>query len=170
MPWKWEIHYNPHDVRQVWIRLPDGQLTEIPWIHRDHTHQPFNDRTWQYLRTITGQRAGQDADQAEAALAEALDALMRRAQAGQATAEEQLILNRTTTVRTPPPRSESRYQAPQPQPGATCAGKDSLEGLDQDQDQDQETEGLAQDETVQGPAAPVSGYGLYDAEEEAFKW
>ncbi|MFF0001453.1 Mu transposase C-terminal domain-containing protein [Streptomyces avermitilis] len=33
---KWEIHYNPHDVRLIWIRLPDGLLTEIPWIHRDH--------------------------------------------------------------------------------------------------------------------------------------
>ncbi|MHA4779817.1 Mu transposase C-terminal domain-containing protein [Streptomyces sp. MSC1_001] len=165
---KWEIHYNPHDVRQVWIRLPDGQLTEIPWIHRDHTHQPFNDRIWHYLRTITAQRAGQDAEQAEAALAEALDALMRRARAGQATAQEQHLLNRTTTVRTPPPRrSESRYQAPPPQPGATYAGEDSLDGLDQVQ----ETQGLtAEDETVDGPPAPVSGYGLYDAEEEALKW
>ncbi|MFK0256637.1 Mu transposase C-terminal domain-containing protein [Streptomyces sp. NPDC090445] len=42
---KWEIHYNPHDVRQIWVRLPDGALTEIPWIHRDHVHQPFNDHT-----------------------------------------------------------------------------------------------------------------------------
>lgn len=164
---KWEIHYNPHDVRQIWIRLPDGQLTEIPWIHRDHTHQPFNDRIWHYLRTITGQRAGQDAEQAEAALAEALDALMRRARAGQATAQEQHLLNRTTTVRTPPPRrSESPYQAPPPHPGATYAGEDSLDGLDQGQ----ETQDLAQDETMDGPAASVSGYGLYDAEEEALKW
>ncbi|GAA2768628.1 hypothetical protein GCM10010103_76710 [Streptomyces paradoxus] len=47
---KWEIHYNPHDVRQIWVRLPDGELTEIPWIHRDHVHQPFNDHTWQHPR------------------------------------------------------------------------------------------------------------------------
>ncbi|MGP4001140.1 transposase [Streptomyces sp. 8N706] len=47
---KWKIHYNPHDVRQIWVRLPDGELPEIPWIHRDHVHQPFNDRTWQHIR------------------------------------------------------------------------------------------------------------------------
>ncbi len=43
---KWEVRINPHDVRQIWVRLPDGQLAEIPWIHRDHAHRPFNDRTW----------------------------------------------------------------------------------------------------------------------------
>ncbi|MEU8452796.1 hypothetical protein ACFY72_36260 [Streptomyces globisporus] len=92
---------------------------------------------------------------------------MRRARAGQATAQEQHLLNRTTTVRTPPPRrSESPYQAPPPHPGATYAGEDSLDGLDQGQ----ETQDLAQDETMDGPAASVSGYGLYDAEEEALKW
>lgn len=90
---------------------------------------------------------------------------MRRARAGQATTEEQHLLNRTTTVRAPPPpRSESRAQTPEPGPGATCAEEDSLDGLDQG------TEGLAMDETVDGPAVPVTGYGLYDAEEEALKW
>ncbi|MDX3772389.1 MULTISPECIES: hypothetical protein [unclassified Streptomyces] len=54
---KWEIHYTPHKVRQIWIRLPGHGLTEIPGIHRDHAHQPVNDRTWQYLRTITAQPA-----------------------------------------------------------------------------------------------------------------
>ncbi|MET8405992.1 hypothetical protein [Streptomyces sp900116325] len=145
---KWEIHYNPHDLRQIWIRLPGHGLTEIPGIHRDHAHQPVNDLTWQYLRTITAQRAGQDAEQAEAALGEALDELMRRARAGQATDEEQHLLNRTTTVRTPPPHRSERAQAPQPDPGATWAGEDGLDGLDQDQD----TEGLAKDEAVNGPA------------------
>ncbi|MFF5189358.1 Mu transposase C-terminal domain-containing protein [Streptomyces sp. NPDC000345] len=33
---KWEVHTNPHDARQIWLRLPDGQLAEIPWIHRAH--------------------------------------------------------------------------------------------------------------------------------------
>ncbi|MFE3200168.1 hypothetical protein [Embleya sp. NPDC059237] len=42
---KWEVHHNPHDGRRVWIRLPDGESTEIPWIHRDHTHHPFDERT-----------------------------------------------------------------------------------------------------------------------------
>ncbi len=57
-------------------------------------------------------------------------------------------------------------QAPQSEPGATCAGADSLDGLDKDQ----ETEDLAQNETMDGPAVPVAGYRLYTAEEEALKW
>ncbi|MFF8919562.1 Mu transposase C-terminal domain-containing protein [Streptomyces sp. NPDC015032] len=48
---KWEVHTNPHDVRQIWVRLPDGELAEIPWIHREHVHHPFNDRTWQYWKS-----------------------------------------------------------------------------------------------------------------------
>ncbi|MEV6960680.1 hypothetical protein AB0M97_16065 [Streptomyces sp. NPDC051207] len=34
----WEIHYNPHGVRRIWVGLPDGQLTQIPWIDRDDFH------------------------------------------------------------------------------------------------------------------------------------
>ncbi|MFJ2137004.1 hypothetical protein ACIOMQ_40565 [Streptomyces sp. NPDC087845] len=33
---KWEVHTNPHDVRQIWVRLPEIGLTGIPWIHREH--------------------------------------------------------------------------------------------------------------------------------------
>ncbi|MFH8411491.1 hypothetical protein ACH4FX_43070 [Streptomyces sp. NPDC018019] len=47
-----------------------------------------------------------------------------------------------------------------------CAEGGSLDGLGHDQD----TEGVTQDETLDGPAVPVAGYGLYDAEEEALKW
>ncbi|GGM24066.1 transposase [Streptomyces fumigatiscleroticus] len=48
---KWEVHLNPHDVRQIYIRLPDGHLHEIPWIHRDHVHAPMNETTWRHIRT-----------------------------------------------------------------------------------------------------------------------
>ncbi|MEW1914229.1 hypothetical protein AB0442_38435 [Kitasatospora sp. NPDC085895] len=30
---------------------------EIPWIHRDHVHQPFDDRTWHHLRTTLTHRS-----------------------------------------------------------------------------------------------------------------
>ncbi|GAA1335029.1 hypothetical protein GCM10009647_077000 [Streptomyces sanglieri] len=50
--------------------------------------------------------------------------------------------------------------------GGSWGGKeDSLDGLDQ------EVEDPAGDnEALGGPAAPVAGYGLYDAQEEARKW
>ncbi|MEV5201104.1 hypothetical protein [Streptomyces sp. NPDC053720] len=44
---KWEVHSSPHDVRQIWVRLADGELAENPWIRREHVHLLFNDRTWQ---------------------------------------------------------------------------------------------------------------------------
>ncbi|WP_406016376.1 DDE-type integrase/transposase/recombinase [Streptomyces sp. NBC_00984] len=69
---KWEVHYNPHDARQVWVRLGDGN----PWIHRDHVHQPFNDQMWRHVRSELEQRA--DREQHEAGLADALDQVLRR--------------------------------------------------------------------------------------------
>ncbi|MGW2190024.1 transposase [Streptomyces sp. NPDC001719] len=165
---KGEVHTNPHDVRQIWVRLPGLGLTEIPWIHRDHAHQPFNDRTWQYLKTITTHEA--DHDTYEARLAEALDELMRRARAGSATRTEQHLLARAATVRTPPPpHPEPDAQAREPSAPAAGTGKDSLDDLDQKpQDMTENTEN--EDEAPDGPAAPVAGYGLYDAQTEALKW
>ncbi|MEU8915551.1 Mu transposase C-terminal domain-containing protein [Streptomyces nigrescens] len=73
---KWEVHYNPHDARQVWVRLSDGQLHEIPWVHRDHVHQPFNDQMWRHVQSEVAQRG--EREQHEADLADALDQLLRR--------------------------------------------------------------------------------------------
>ncbi|WP_428815180.1 Mu transposase C-terminal domain-containing protein [Streptomyces albus] len=73
---KWEVHHNPHDARQIWVRLSDGKLHEIPWIHRDHVHQPFNDQMWRHVQGEVAQRG--EREQHEADLADALDQLLRR--------------------------------------------------------------------------------------------
>lgn len=163
---KWEVHTNPHDIRQIWVRLPGLGLTEIPWIHREHAHQPFNDRTWQYLKTITTRH--EDHDRYEADLAEALDQLMRRARTEAATRTEQHLLTRHSPVRTPPlPRPEPGAQ--EPGTAATGTHEESLDDLDQDpQDMTEDTGN--DDEALDGPVAPVAGYGLYDARQEALKW
>jgi hypothetical protein len=57
----------------VWVRLPDGDLTEVPWIHRDHAHHPFDERTRRYVKTVTAHHA--DRDRRETDLADALDRL-----------------------------------------------------------------------------------------------
>ncbi|MEU5438229.1 Mu transposase C-terminal domain-containing protein [Streptomyces sp. NPDC020719] len=167
---KWEVHTNPHDVRQIWVRLPELGLTEIPWIHRDHAHQPFNDRTWQYIQTTTTRH--QDHDRYEADLAEALDQLMRRARAGQTTAQEQHLLARTTTVRTPPPapRDGDRIRVRELDTAAKEMETDSLDDLDHDAEDTIEDETAQNGEAPDSPAARVAGYGLYDAQEEALKW
>ncbi|WP_326812990.1 DDE-type integrase/transposase/recombinase [Streptomyces scopuliridis] len=73
---KWEVHHNPHDVRQIWVRLSDGQLHEIGWIHREHVHQPFSERIWRHVRSEVAQRT--DREHHEADLADALGQLLRR--------------------------------------------------------------------------------------------
>ncbi|MBD0742925.1 Mu transposase C-terminal domain-containing protein [Streptomyces sp. CBMA152] len=159
---KWEVHTNPHDVRQIWVRLPGPGLTEIPWIHRDHAHQPFNDRIWQYLQTLTPRHTGHD--RYEADLAEALDQLMRRAHAGGATAREEYLLARRTTARTPLPEDEGEGEG-EGQQQDTAAVDGEEDGLDRS------AEEAAEDDEAWGtPAVPVAGYGLYDAQEEARKW
>ncbi|RPK27580.1 hypothetical protein EES37_36560 [Streptomyces sp. ADI91-18] len=77
---KWEIHHTPHGARQIWLRLPDGQLAEIGWIHRDHVHQPFSDQLWQHLKTQVEHRS--DAEQYEADLADTLQEILTRAHTG----------------------------------------------------------------------------------------
>ncbi|WP_353850170.1 Mu transposase C-terminal domain-containing protein [Streptomyces phaeoluteigriseus] len=151
---KWEIHYNPHDVRQIWVRLPDGELTEIGWIHRDHVHQPFNDRTWQHIRTLALHGNHHDAEQHEADLADALDQLMRRVHSGHATKTEQALVAPTAAL---------------PLPAARHPDHDTGQSADDPApwDEDDSIDDLPDDDTH--PAA-ATGFGLYDAYEEADKW
>ncbi|WP_329151631.1 Mu transposase C-terminal domain-containing protein [Streptomyces anulatus] len=157
---KWEIHYNPHDVRQIWVRLPDGELTEIPWIHRDHVHRPFDERTWQHIRTQAVDGNHGDAEQHEASLADALDQLMRRVHSGHATTTERALLARTAHLPLPAARDgDHDTEAPTDSPAqqATEGNDDSIDDLDNLPDDDVSP-------------APATGFGLYNAHEEADKW
>ncbi|MFJ2915423.1 transposase [Streptomyces sp. NPDC087228] len=169
---KWEVHTNPHDVRQIWVRLPEIGLTEIPWIHREHAHHPFNDRTWQYIRTTVTRHL--DADRYEAGLADALDQLMRHARTGHATPTEQHLITRTAPTRTslPAQRSPGGPQDPDGPVGETApeTDTDSLDDLDDTPDEPPHP-GQDTGEDEDGfPTASFTGYGLYDARAEALKW
>ncbi|GAA0902935.1 MULTISPECIES: DDE-type integrase/transposase/recombinase [Streptomyces violaceusniger group] len=74
---RWEVHLNPHDVRQIYIRLPDGCLHEVPWIHRDHVHAPMGETAWRHIRAAVNRRAGRERHEAD--LAEAADQVLRHA-------------------------------------------------------------------------------------------
>ncbi|GAA3289378.1 hypothetical protein GCM10020295_01130 [Streptomyces cinereospinus] len=149
---KWEIHYNPHDVRQIWIRLPDDDLTEIPWIHRDHVHQPFNDHTRQHIRTHAQHSNHDDSQQHEAGLADALDQLMRRVTTGHATKANKLVA-RATTAPVPAARHPQHDTDPTTGESAQHGEDDSIDDPDDAPDGD-------------FSPAPATGFGLYDAHEE----
>ncbi|WP_331767894.1 hypothetical protein [Embleya sp. NBC_00896] len=166
---KWEVHHNPHDARQIWIRLPDGELTEVPWIHRDHAHHPFNDRTWQYVIAVTALRS--DRDRYEADLADALDQLMRRAQSGHVTRVEHALPARSTPARTPPP-ARSAHEGREQDLGDMLLGpgEDSLDELDDGCDESPLPGSDSGEDDPDSLAPPYRGLGLYDAHEEALKW
>ncbi|MER5981073.1 Mu transposase C-terminal domain-containing protein [Streptomyces sp. NPDC001857] len=151
---RWEVHLNPHDVRQIYIRLPDGQLHEIPWIHRDHVHAPMSETTWRHIRAALGRRT--DREKHEAALAEAADQVLRRARP-------------TTAAQPAPPRTtpgtHTAQAAPRPsgdQPAVSrYEAEDSLDAL----------ESRARAEASDGVGADEPGaLTLYDAEQEAELW
>ncbi|MFF3734981.1 hypothetical protein ACFYXM_33065 [Streptomyces sp. NPDC002476] len=71
LPVRWQA-VTEHGIRLHHRTYDHDLLTEIPWIHREHAHEPFNDRDWQYLRTATAYLAGADAERAGAGLADAL--------------------------------------------------------------------------------------------------
>ncbi|WP_067040288.1 hypothetical protein A6P39_000515 [Streptomyces sp. FXJ1.172] len=152
---KWEIHLNLHDVRQVYIRLPDGRLHEIPWNHRDHVHTPMSETTWRHIRATLTQRS--DRDKHEADLAEAVDRLVRRARP------------------LPAPAPAPPATAP---PGAASAAAHALTMTShyaaEAEDSIDAAEPLARDEDgikADGEkASPPARFALYDAFEEAKHW
>ncbi|MFF0647250.1 Mu transposase C-terminal domain-containing protein [Streptomyces tendae] len=55
---RWEVHYHPYDVRQVYIRLPDGLLHEISWTEHAHALRPFDDAVRRRTGQILADRSG----------------------------------------------------------------------------------------------------------------
>ncbi|MEU5205347.1 Mu transposase C-terminal domain-containing protein [Kribbella sp. NPDC020789] len=55
---RWEVRHHPYDVRQVYIRLPDGLLHEIPWSEHAHALRPFDDAVRRRTGQILADRSG----------------------------------------------------------------------------------------------------------------
>ncbi|GAA1309225.1 Mu transposase C-terminal domain-containing protein [Saccharothrix xinjiangensis] len=75
---RWEVHYDPYDLSQVFVRTPEGWVT-APWMHRGLVTAPFADFTWRHARRLVAE-SGRQVTEAE--IARALDALLTRAEHG----------------------------------------------------------------------------------------
>ncbi|MEU0742378.1 transposase [Streptomyces sp. NPDC006134] len=165
---KWEVRLNPHDVRQIYLRLPDGQLHEIPWIHRDHVQAPMSKATWRHLRTTLKQRVEREAN--ETALAEAADQVLRHTRPPVPAAP-------TPPTATPgAPAGKAASQAAggvraaphRPAAQATAEAEASLDALDARAPA--EVRNDSADETGAHPLPGSGALTLYDADQEAELW
>ncbi|WAP53475.1 hypothetical protein [Streptomyces sp. S465] len=169
---KWEVHTNPpRPPARSGCACPTARSPRSPGSTATHVHRPFNEQTWQRIRTTVTRHT--DPDSLEADLADALDQLMRRTRTGNATAGEQRLLARTQPARTPlpPPRSANSHPSETEAsagPTGPATDTDSLDDFDEEQDLALDAE---EDDADDGsPAVPYTGLGLYDARAEALKW
>jgi putative transposase len=139
----WEVHYDPYDLSQVFVRTQEGWVT-APWTHLPMVAAPFADFTWRHARKLAAQ-AGRD-DTSETEVARVLDELLTRAQAGPATDKATARVAARTRVAAaahrPPPREE---------PAAVNSDSDDDPGGG-------------------GQLAAVVPFGVFDADAEASRW
>ena len=139
----WEVHHDPYDLSQVFVRTPDGWVT-APWTHLPMISAPFADFTWRHARKLAAQ-AGRD-DTSETEVARVLDELLTRAQAGppadKATARVAARTRVAAAAHRPPPRKE---------PAAVNSDSDDDAG-------------------GSGQLAAVIPFGVFDADAEASRW
>ncbi|MGP4105145.1 Mu transposase C-terminal domain-containing protein [Nonomuraea sp. KM90] len=111
----WEVHYDPYDPSQVWVRdhRGDGWIT-VPWTRRHLVSGPFADFTWRHARAILAARGADDTD--ENAVALVVDDLLTRAEKG----PDRRIAARTKASTGMPLRPDHQPE-PDEEPAATEA-------------------------------------------------
>jgi hypothetical protein len=138
----WEVHYDPYDLSQVFVRTQEGWVT-APWTHLPMVAAPFADFTWRHARKLAAQAGRDDTNQTE--VARVLDELLTRAQAGPSADKASARVAARTRVAAaahrPPPREE---------PAAVNRDSD--------------------DDAGGGQLAAVIPFGVFDADAEASRW
>jgi transposase InsO family protein len=103
----WEVHYDPYDLSQVFVRTPDGWIT-APWTHLPMVSAPFADFTWRHARRQAAQSGLDDTNETD--VARVLDELLTRAEAGPPADTKTARVAARTRVgaasHRPPPRPE----------------------------------------------------------------
>jgi transposase InsO family protein len=87
----WEVRHDPYDVSRVHLRGPDGWIT-VFWKHLDRAPVPFGELAWDHARRSLGR------DATEEQIADAVAALLRRANAGPQDQEKPKVSKRDRRV------------------------------------------------------------------------
>ncbi|MFF4673835.1 transposase [Streptomyces sp. NPDC001279] len=117
---RWEVHHNPYDPNRVWVRLPEGWL-EVPWVHAEAVRRPFTAFTFDHVRRTVERRHGRE--EHEAAIAQALDALLRRASQGLGSRRERTVAARAQAA------AQMTDPSPAPPAAVACASRGASYGL-----------------------------------------
>jgi transposase InsO family protein len=137
----WEVHYDPYDATNVFVRTADGWIT-APWTHLPMVCAPFAEFTWCHARTLATQRGLDDTNETE--VARVLDDLLSRAQAGPVDKRSDRVTARSRVA-------AATHRPPPPDEGAEAQpGDDSDDAGTQ--------------------LATVIPFGVFDADAEAERW
>jgi putative transposase len=139
----WEVHYDPYDLSQVFVRTQTGWIT-VPWTHLPMISAPFADFTWRHARRLATGMGLDDTNETD--IARVLDNLLTRAQAGPA--------DRSATRRSERVAARTEVAAATHRPPPVEAAETDTEP----------------DDNTSQPAAPVTPFGIFDAHAEAEKW
>jgi transposase InsO family protein len=104
----WETRHDPYDVSRVHVRGPDGWIT-VFWKHLERVPVPFGELAWDHARRSLGD------DASEEQIADAVAALLRRANTGPPEQQKASKRDRRVAART---RAVSGPDRDQERPGS----------------------------------------------------
>lgn len=105
----WQVHHDPYDVSRIWVRDPGaGGWITVFWTHLHRDGLPFGELAWDHVRAKLP-------DATEAEIAEAVQALLRRANRGPDPTPSASKRDRRVRART---RSTAQPAWPRPEPAA----------------------------------------------------
>ncbi len=148
-----EIRHDPYDVSRIHVRGPDGWIT-VFWKHLDRAPVPFGELAWDHARRSL---AGQDATEEQ--IADAVAALLRRANAGPEGQEKPKMSKRDRRVAARTKAAAPPGKQAQPGPGDPARpdrAADAAEPVTEHAEED-------------APLAKVIPLGIFDPFAEADK-
>nr|WP_211234893.1 Mu transposase C-terminal domain-containing protein [Glycomyces arizonensis] len=114
----WEVHFDPYDVSKVWVRNHhDGGWVAADWTHLGTSPVAFGDHAWEHAKRLLAEQG--ISRPAEAAIAEAVEDLLTRAEIGPArkpTDADKVAARTRATAPEPKPLSASEQLHDPPAP------------------------------------------------------